>query len=381
VRVWFVLAAIGCGSDGRDVVGPFTGEVRRYVVDRIAVPVDTIQSDAIAADLDGDGKPENQLGVVTVVLASIGDLSRDGADMIAAGALASTVELQADSLDHDPSVGFRLVGADGDPAIAAGGRLVGGGFVSNRTHETRAPGRAVVRLPIFTNADPLALELDGLEAELAPDGTGGFDAIVRGGIRVEHAREVSYGGLMQMFEMEPERHLVFGRGLDRDRDGAITRVEFDDSVISLLVSGDVQLFDGTRYAPRADSTTPDALSVAFAMHLAPCADGRCSAAQPAVQCRDRVRDGDETDVDCGGSCQPCAPARTCGVPADCQTRACDAGRCRAASCSDGVRDGSESDVDCGGACGACAADRRCAADTDCASGTCEQAMNALGTCH
>ena len=50
---------------------------------------------------------------------------------------------------------------------------------------------------------------------------------------------------------------------------------------------------------------------------------------PVNLCRDRVRDGDETDVDCGGSCQPCAAAKQCGRAEDCYSQACDAGTCRA----------------------------------------------------
>jgi hypothetical protein len=42
----------------------------------------------------------------------------------------------------------------------------------------------------------------------------------------------------------------------------------------------------------------------------------------------------------------------------------------AASCSDGIQNGDETDVDCGGSCGACAADARCVEDRDCASSRC-----------
>ena len=97
-------------------------------------------------------------------------------------------------------------------------------------------------------------------------------------------------------------------------------------------------------------------------------------------CRDRVRDGDETDIDCGGSCQPCWAMKGCGRPEDCQSQACDAGVCRAPTCSDGVRDGYESDVDCGSSCGKCAAGKVCAADSDCASNNCDNGIASLGTC-
>jgi len=96
--------------------------------------------------------------------------------------------------------------------------------------------------------------------------------------------------------------------------------------------------------------------------------------------RDRVRDGDETDVDCGGSTQPCWTMKSCGRPEDCQSQACDAGACRAPTCSDGVRDGYESDIDCGSSCGKCAAGKVCAADSDCASNNCDNGIASLGTC-
>jgi plastocyanin len=47
----------------------------------------------------------------------------------------------------------------------------------------------------------------------------------------------------------------------------------------------------------------------------------------------------------------------------------------AALCSNGLRDGTESDVDCGGACPACANSKSCGDARDCASGRCS-----AGTC-
>jgi hypothetical protein len=378
--LFLLIAIAGCASSpSNDVVGPFTGPIHRFAIDAITVPRDSAEADRYAADLDGDGKPENQLGLVTAVLASTNDLSIHASDMIASGALASSIEIQADDLIDDDSVGVRYLGAEGEIATVAGGRLVAGAFRSNRTFETRAPGRALVRLPVYTNADPLIIDLEGMELELEPDGSGGFDAIVRGGIRQERAREVAYTGLVQMFETEPERHLVFERGVDTDRDGVMSRQEVDDSVIALLVTADLHLFDGERYAPRA-ADAKDSLSLGFAIHLSPCPSGTCATSVPANGCRDRVRDGDETDIDCGGSCQPCADVLACTVPGDCQTRGCDAGRCRAATCSDGIRDGYESDIDCGGACGVCQVGQACAADADCQSEACDQGVAAAGTC-
>ncbi len=372
-------ALAACSSDSNDVTGPFTGELRTFRVDMFAIPRDASEATSLAADLDGDDVPDNQLGNVTGVLFSTNDLSTHGFDMIASGALASSVTIQADSLSDDDSVGVTYLGAPDAPAVVAGGRFVAGNFVSNRTRDTRAPGTALVQLPVYVNADPLVLELEGMEIELGPDGLGGYVGTVRGGIREDVAREAAYLGLIQMFETEPARHLVFGRGIDADHDDVITRAEVDDSVIALLVEADIDMFDGEHYAPHV-STTPDSLSVAFGIHLRPCDDGVCPIGAPENACRDRVRDGDETDIDCGGSCQPCAAAKQCGRAEDCYSQACDAGSCRAPTCSDGVRDGYESDVDCGGSCTTCAVTKVCAADRDCVSNRCDNGPASLGNC-
>jgi hypothetical protein len=90
-------------------------------------------------------------------------------------------------------------------------------------------------------------------------------------------------------------------------------------------------------------------------------------------CTDRLRGGDESDVDCGGSCPTrCAQGATCGGAADCASNNCALGRCVPPStCGNLVKDGSETDVDCGGTCPRrCAVGQVCAINTDCASGQC-----------
>ena len=44
-------------------------------------------------------------------------------------------------------------------------------------------------------------------------------------------------------------------------------------------------------------------------------------------CSDFVNSGDETDVDCGGSCESCENGSACEEHADCQSRFCDMGTC------------------------------------------------------
>jgi hypothetical protein len=144
--------------------------------------------------------------------------------------------------------------------------------------------------------------------------------------------------------------------------------------------------------------------------------------QKCVSCHDGIKDGNETDIDCGGpecgACQgqKCDPVRGCGgtnlnavcVGVVCCDQACsqmcmacsmsDTGmpdgtcapvllgtdpksqcvteggcgatptKCR---CEDGVQNGDETDVDCGGAtCPACGPKKKCAQPSDCANATC-----------
>jgi hypothetical protein len=46
-------------------------------------------------------------------------------------------------------------------------------------------------------------------------------------------------------------------------------------------------------------------------------------------------------------------------------------------CADGMMNGNETDVDCGGSCGKCNVNRACAADTDCKTGSCQRLFCAL----
>ena len=76
--------------------------------------------------------------------------------------------------------------------------------------------------------------------------------------------------------------------------------------------------------------------------------------QPALShCIDQVKNYDETDTDCGGSCTRCAVRKRCQQNSDCQTSYCLSGRCAVPSCSDGIRNGDEIGIDCGGSCSAC----------------------------
>jgi len=86
-----------------------------------------------------------------------------------------------------------------------------------------------------------------------------------------------------------------------------------------------------------------------------------------------IKDGTETDVDCGGAAAPaCGDGKACGDGPDCASKVCSARVCAVPSATDHVQNGDETDVDCGGASAAprCAAAKQCLTASDCASGAC-----------
>jgi hypothetical protein len=97
-----------------------------------------------------------------------------------------------------------------------------------------------------------------------------------------------------------------------------------------------------------------------------------SGGDPTAGCHNLRKDGDETDLDCGGSCSPCKAGRKCAANADCLSSDCGSKLlCLPSTCADGKQDGLETDVDCGGAeCEPCTTSKHCAATTDCLSILC-----------
>jgi hypothetical protein len=106
-------------------------------------------------------------------------------------------------------------------------------------------------------------------------------------------------------------------------------------------------------------------------HASPvCADGACGfTCDPGFgDCDGSAANGCEVDLSTS-----VAHCGRCG--ATCATGVCAGGACQPARCDDRVRNGAESDVDCGGAgtCARCSLCQTCTANGDCASGTCSAA--------
>ena len=129
----------------------------------------------------------------------------------------------------------------------------------------------------------------------------------------------------------------------------------------------------------------------------PCADGvACTAASDCTSgicfkdvctplgCADGIKNRDETDTDCGGSCiLGCAPTKSCNIDNDCLDLVCSTTTktCRPPTSGDKLKNGRETDVDCGNSqpgdrfdtkAPACEAGKICIADADCKSGGCNQ---------
>jgi formylglycine-generating enzyme required for sulfatase activity len=101
-----------------------------------------------------------------------------------------------------------------------------------------------------------------------------------------------------------------------------------------------------------------------------CMSGKC---QPPT-CFDGVQNGSETDKDCGGpTCPPCTDGLMCSVASDCKSSVCDPAKktCSVPTCNDKVLNGNETDIDCGGPmCPFCGTGKKCAQGNDCLSQNC-----------
>jgi hypothetical protein len=100
----------------------------------------------------------------------------------------------------------------------------------------------------------------------------------------------------------------------------------------------------------------------------------------APQCNDRVMNGAESDVDCGGTCPRCLPGARCGSWIDCSSSVCTNGKCSVPSCTDGVKNGDETGVDCGAGCPKCPVGQGCLSMTDCLTSACEGGVCQATSC-
>ncbi len=120
---------------------------------------------------------------------------------------------------------------------------------------------------------------------------------------------------------EPVADPCANAGGDADADGVCADLDCDDSDASVGA-----IADGTTCDDGDDNTENDIYTACV------CSGTPISPVDPT--CDDGMMNGDETGVDCGGSCEPCETEPT-------------------PTCDDGMMNGDETGIDCGGSCDPC----------------------------
>jgi len=115
-----------------------------------------------------------------------------------------------------------------------------------------------------------------------------------------------------------------------------------------------------------------------------CSSGYCDLSTltcKSPSCTDTIKNGYETDIDCGGSsCSKCDLGKKCKVFSDCESNYCNnESICAEATCTDNIANGNETDIDCGGNCNKCENGKECLTDSDCISGKCSR-ISGKGVC-
>lgn len=224
-----------------------------------------------------------------------------------------------------------------------------------------------------TETDPTELDTDG---DGLPDGCVDADRL---GCSAADGEDLNRNGVRDGGETDPRR-------ADSDGGGVADGQEvLSDRTNPLLAADDLTCGDGRRSGLETDRDCGGPVCAPCADNLAcgqarDCRSGVCDAATlrcAAPSCADGVTNGSESDRDCGGSCPiACAVGQRCGQGRDCLSASCNTEAtppvCVAPSCTDGVKNGSETDLDCGGGCPErCVLGQRCATHTDCSTARCE----------
>lgn len=343
MRALLLAALVACNSpqpgDG-DVTGPFTGATHRFAIDRFDLPGNRDEVRLEGDDLDGDGIVDNAIGSLFVSLIDQDDVAPHAQDLSATGLLPTTIEIQANDLVDDDHVGVSYIGRPGDSSLPVGGGFKNGTFISNRTVTSTHFAEGSIILPFFIDADPTQFALDHGEIDLVADGDGGYTGQLRGLIHADVALHQAAVSISQMLLANPAQHVGFLYVLRLMGPFSVETIE--QSYLKDLLAPDVTR-DGVQW-----------VSIGFQFHMSPCDVGSCMSTEIIDHCDDRIQDGDETDIDCGGSCHACGFSTTCATDTDCQTGHCDEGSCRAPTCHDGVKNGFEQGIDCGTyECGVC----------------------------
>lgn len=217
------------------------------------------------------------------------------------------------------------------------------------------------------------------EVSFEEDGSASYTSNSGNGIRVDTTQDKGDG------TYETVRVSIEGSG-DEDTPVTVRVTTGDDGQTTVEVEGlppgkEVNITIGRVDANNPDDRNSDTVTVTtngdtVKAKLDPGED------KLAVQNADNVQGGScdngqfdadfETDVDCGGECNPCDDGLTCAADDDCRGGTCADNVCESAQCHDDTKNGDETGVDCGGStCGACGPGSICTVDSDCSTDNCE----------
>jgi hypothetical protein len=261
--------ATGClgGELSPNGATPDRGWNYRYVQDGVQLPTGSAATN-MAADLDGNGSPDNRLGNVLGALANFGiDLQGKADEMIRAGNVIARdlvedrgarwqVLLGESTSDPDFSGNGAFAIADNSPDDA-----VLTGHISQGRFEG---GPAPVAVYMAIGRVPITFHLVGTQLRGSVSETDG-DLYMAGGIMASEISTQLIPAAAQIINDYVAEHPGDANGmleiLDLDADGVVTAAELSQNeLVSDLLEPDVDLLGG--------DDRPDSLSMAIGVRLA-----------------------------------------------------------------------------------------------------------------
>jgi hypothetical protein len=322
LRALFLIAPVSlaaCGGGSDTACTPSGTQQAQYVINQLTVP--KAKSD-FAIDLNGDGEPDNQLGQILGFLASSGlDPQKGVDDATSMGQLIILVDEKSTdaSFQTDSCAGVSMMlGSSATmtaPAANAtytvssaaptnySGALKAGTFTSQSQLKVKEPITVSLTLPFLPGTDPLALTLTGASVQFTRDASGnltggqlngviknsdlqtklipGFATILTQKVQRMLGQASTNMQILMLFDnggaSDPACPTPDGKGACKNpdgscavpKDGKIDACEVSTSFIQFVLVPDVQMYDGTRWAPSADNAKPDSLSVGIGLTALP----------------------------------------------------------------------------------------------------------------
>lgn len=308
LAIALTLPLAACGGsdddDGGEVCDFSTATTYTYVVDTAIVPTTPSQATDYAFDLDGVGAPEdNTLGMVIATLASQADLDVSTAvsDAINAGDVILLTSLETDNLSAASCarMGVFLGDNPGDEPCDAnglcGGHLQGGttfDIAASSPRDTKLegqilgsgfnlgpndePGNFTIELDIADLAMPLTLNLAGARVSVDSISDNNLMSGLIGGAITQEDLDTSIMPAIHGVVADVVDACVADQNaccpndaagqtvvdlFDTDADCSVSLAELtENDLIRALLAPDVDLFDGTTFAPGVDGI-PDSLSI------------------------------------------------------------------------------------------------------------------------